>query len=184
MNELEVFVDAGQAISSEEVLLVALQEAPIGRNGTRIFSSTGAPLEPTDIFINDSVMIDGVLILDTPDFLRAALILVDVERADEVISSGVVTRVFADGFEIEIEGRADPSSACQNEATLDVLTSEATRRLTVTIDEAGSMTTIGSLVIRGDEVTVTGQCNADGLEANVVLIIDDQRSMIEVRTSS
>lgn len=46
------------------------------------------------------------------------------------------------------------------------------------------MTTIGSLVIRGDEVTVTGQCNADGLEANVVLIIDDQRSMIEVRTSS
>jgi len=169
---LPVLLDPEQAVSASEPIDVELQAAPPGGNGTRILTTTGEPLALSDVFEADPVTVDGVLVLDDPDFLRAALILVDVDRAGELLVTGEVGELVVDGFELDLE-----NNPCRTGLPLEVTTDDDTRTLTVTITEDGSETAATEGVEVGDEVSVTGLCDASGLIANIVLVIDDTRAV-------
>ncbi len=168
---LPVLLDPDQSVVSVEPVDVELQPAPAGGNGTRILTTTGEPLRLEDVFVADPVTVDGVLVLDDPDFVRAALILVDVDRAGELLVTGEVGELLEDGFELDLE-----SNPCRTGLPLAVTTDDETRTLTVTITEEGSETAVTPGVQLGDEVSVTGLCDPYGLLANIVLVIDDTRA--------
>ncbi|HKK51060.1 MAG TPA: DUF4382 domain-containing protein [Myxococcota bacterium] len=174
-DELSVRLDPGQIVVSEDVLSVVLQDAPMdGGNGTQILTTRGVVLEPEDLFLDDPVTLDGVLVLDDPDFLRAALIIVDISLAQEGVASGTVVSVGGDGVVLETE--TNPCS--RSGSDLEVRIDEETRIVTVTITEDSSTTTAGGTVEEQDSVTATGVCETDGsFSAEVVIVIDDQRDL-------
>ena len=145
-----------------------------GGNGTQILTTRGVVLEPEDLFLDDPVTLDGVLVLDDPDFLRAALIIVDISLAQEGVASGTVVSVGGDGVVLETE--TNPCS--RSGSDLEVRIDEETRIVTVTITEDSSTTTAGGTVEEQDSVTATGVCETDGsFSAEVVIVIDDQRDL-------
>ncbi|MCR9093739.1 MAG: DUF4382 domain-containing protein [bacterium] len=170
VDVLPILLDPDQAVSALDPIDVALQSAPPGGNGTRILTTTGAPLALEDVFEGDPLTVDGVLVLDDPDFIRGALVLVDVERAGELLVTGEVVKVLDDGFELDLD-----VNPCRSGRPLAVTTDENTRALSVTITEEGSETAVTDGVVVGDEASVTGLCDDTGLIANIVLVIDDQR---------
>lgn len=169
---LPVLLDSGQPVARDVPIDVLLQAAPMGGNGTRILTTTGVPLEVAEVFAGDPITVDGVLVVDDPDFVRAALVLVDVERAGEALASGEVVEIREGGFVIDLE-----SNPCRTGGSLDVLTDDETREVSVTITDEGSLTSVGVGLELDDQVSVTGWCETDALLASVVLRIDDQRAI-------
>lgn len=166
-----VLLDLDQSVSAADPIDVELQAAPLGGNGTQILTTTGEPLTLEDILESDPVTVDGVLILDDPDFIRAALILVDTHRAGEILVTGEVTDTVEDAFDLDVD-----TNPCRSGSPLSVTTDDATRFLTVTITDEGSETAVADGPSIGDETSVTGLCDESGLIANIVLVITDERA--------
>jgi hypothetical protein len=171
---IPVLPDVDQSLPSDAPIDVVLEPAPPGGNGSRVLSTTGEPLLPSDLFDGDAVLVDGVLVPDDPDFVRAALVLVDLDRLLERISTGEVVDPTPAGFTLLAD-----VNGCRTGPELDVWTDEATRILRVTITDEGSTSEIAEAVTAGDEVSVTGACQPEGLVADVVLILVDERPPVE-----
>ncbi len=169
-DEIPVLLDADQGVASVEPVAVQLASAPAGGGGTRILSTTGDPLDVADVLDGDAVLVDGVLVLGTPDSIRAALVLVDIDRLLEQLSSGEVADPTEDGFVLLTD-----ENVCRTGSELDVVTDAATRFLRVTITADGSTSELTDRVETGDQVSVTGVCQPEGLVADVVLVVVDER---------
>ncbi len=169
-DEIPIVLDPDQSVSAAGAIDVRLEPAPLGGNGSRILSTTGEVLGAEDVLEGDAVLVDGVLVLDSPDFLRAALVLVDIDRLLERLSTGEAIDVSEAGFTLVSE-----ENGCRTGATLEVVTDEATRFLRVTITPDGSMSALTDGVLEGEIVSVTGVCHPEGLVADTVLIVDDER---------
>lgn len=171
VGEIPFLPDPDQGVASDEVIPVLLAPAPVGGGGSRILSTTGEPLVVGDVLDGDAVLVDGVLRRTKPDVIRAALVLVDLDRLLERLSSGEVADPDADGFVLWPD-----ENACRSGGELDVVTDSATRFLRVTITPEGSTSELADSVRAGDQVSVTGTCQPEGLVADVVLIVVDERA--------
>jgi hypothetical protein len=167
---IPVLPDADESLPDDEPIDVRLEPAPPGGNGSRILTTTGEPLLLEDVLVGDAVLVDGALVVDDPDFIRAALVLVDLDRLLERISTGEVADPTPEGFTLLAE-----SNGCSSDAELEVVTDDATRFLRVTITEDGSTGELADGVAAGDRVSATGACQPEGLVADVVLIVVDER---------
>lgn len=157
-------LEEGQSVFSEDSLIVQLQQ------GTKVFTRKGAPLEWSEIMIDDAVRATGILVISNvvDDRLNAAFIMVDVaametDRIEGIISEapeagGARLQVLTDDGVVCVDV---PSSARVFEVELD--------------DGAGqgsSMAIDRSELRRGDQVNifgVDGESNGDCFTAKTVI---------------
>lgn len=156
-GRFQIEVDAGQGFGPGTVLTVQLQE------GTGIFSRKGQRLDEGDITPGEPVRVVGVLVISNveDDFLKASVVVLDVEAMTGERISGEITSVSLGGARLEVE--TDEGSRC-----VDVPAEARVFAVTVDGDEAEAKAIDRSDLKPGDQVTVFGVPNGC-LEARTVI---------------
>ena len=170
-------VAPGGAITSDAPLPVELQDAPVGGNGTRIVSKTGAALSEADLLVGREVSVDGIIVSASgATSIRSALVVVDVGPVSVQRLSGTVLAATTTGATVSTSSAAD--NPCANAAgNVDVAIDGTTRFLTVIVTDDSSTTVMGGSLGAGQAVDVYGQCRTTGVfDARQVVIIDDRRT--------
>lgn len=169
-------VDPGQVVGSGDPLAVDLQPAPAGGNGTKILEKDGTVLSYLALTDGQAVLVDGVLqIGSAEDRLKAALVFVDgdLEPVERIV--GEIVELLAGGdFRIAPDGEACGVMT----SSFQIDTDSETRLFTVVVTDSDATSSFGADLAPGDRVEVYGSCDAfaGDLDADTVLLIDDQRS--------
>ena len=160
-------VDPDQGIITSGGLPVALQPAPDGGNGTKILSRSGELLTSADIIPPRRVMVDGVLILSDPDYLNAALVIVDTTDAsgnDE--ARGTAERVGADSLLL-----AADAFPCEAGTGSFIVSFNSSTIVYLSTETGGKFVDTGSLAPR-QELDISGSCEGTTLAARTIIIRD------------
>ncbi|MCU7842570.1 MAG: DUF4382 domain-containing protein [Candidatus Thiodiazotropha sp. (ex Monitilora ramsayi)] len=160
----------GFTMNAPDTLDVVLQ-SPVGFNGTRILSKSGQLIDYTAILVRRALKVDGVQ-QTLSDPLKAAVAIVDTEMDGRVAASGEVGGLITGGFILLPEAGTTP---CGVSGDLTILLAPDAAVTTVTITESTVDVSPGGVLASGQEVGVSGQCGADSLSADTVVIVDDQR---------
>lgn len=170
-------VAPGEAVTSDALLPIELQEAPAGGNGTRIVSRNGAALTEADLLVGRDVSIDGVIVSSAgATHVRSALVVVDTGPVTVQRLSGTVLAAAATGATVSTSSAADNPCA-KAPGNVDVAIDGATRFLTVIVTDDSSTTVMGGMLAAGQMLDVYGQCRtAVTFGARQVVIIDDRRT--------
>lgn len=158
-------VDPDQGISTLDPLPVALQSAPVGGNGTRILTPAGEPLSYSDIVPPRDVLVDGVLQLASPDYLNAALVVVDLFSGHDE-ASGTIDRVGASSLLLEAD--AFPCEPGVGPGWFEVGFDSGT---VIYLSTAGGGSFVDSdSLAPGQEADISGECVGTLLEAATIII--------------
>ncbi|MCU7905519.1 MAG: DUF4382 domain-containing protein [Candidatus Thiodiazotropha sp. (ex Epidulcina cf. delphinae)] len=153
-----------------EPLAVELQN-PVGYNGTRIITKHGELLDYTAITVLRLLQVDGVR-LPAPDSIKAAVVIVDTSNNSQMAAEGSVASVETDGFILTPEAGSTP---CGVVGDLLVTLAERVNVTTLIItDDTVDIIPDGE-VEAGQSVGVKGVCEAGGLTASYLVIVDDRR---------
>ncbi|MCU7926215.1 MAG: DUF4382 domain-containing protein [Candidatus Thiodiazotropha sp. (ex Dulcina madagascariensis)] len=153
-----------------ELLAVELQD-PVGYNGTRIITKHGELLDYTAITVPRLLQVDGVRQPAT-DSLKAAVVIVDTANAGQAAAEGSVASVETGGFILIPEAGSTP---CGLVGDLFVTLADSANVTTVIIMDDTVDITPDGVVETGRTVGVKGVCEAGGLTANHLVIVDDRR---------
>jgi hypothetical protein len=168
-------VSSGGPVITSDVLGVMFQPGSKGVNGTRIVSSSGELLKPTQVVKPLPVQVDGTLELMTGSdpLFKAALVILDKGIIGTEQVTGTILSVGAGTITL----KPDVDIVC-GVATTQLLVNLAqdVEILTVTITEAGSEIVPGGMPAVGQTVGMNGRCEASDYETDNVVIVDDQRT--------
>ncbi|MCU7883592.1 MAG: DUF4382 domain-containing protein [Candidatus Thiodiazotropha sp. (ex Lucinoma annulata)] len=154
-----------------DLLSVELQ-SPTGFNGTRILAKNGELLDYTSIIVPRLLQVDGVELTAT-DSLKAAVIIVDQSDSSSMaVAEGTVASVQTGGFILSPEAGTTP---CGVVGDLVVSLTDDVTITTVTITDDTADVMPDGVLEAGQSVALNGVCEAGGLTADNLVIVDDQR---------
>ncbi|MCU7946268.1 MAG: hypothetical protein KZQ72_06440, partial [Candidatus Thiodiazotropha sp. (ex Cardiolucina cf. quadrata)] len=154
-----------------DLLSVELQ-SPTGFNGTRILAKNGELLDYTSIIVPRLLQVDGVELTAT-DSLKAAVIIVDQSDSSSMaVAEGTVASVQTGGFILSPEAGTTP---CGVVGDLVVSLTDDVTITTVTITDDTADVMPDGVLEAGQSVALNGICEAGGLTADKLVIVDDQR---------
>lgn len=162
-SRFDMDVDAGQGFVPGTQLAVELQA------GTKIFSRRGQELMEDDIGPDLPVRSVGVLVIGVEDFLKASVIVLDLESATREKVFGEIVSKESAGARIELR-TADDQIVCAD------ISEQAEVFLLVLEDDGGSFEMIDRADLTvGDDVAVFGlPDDSDGcLDAEKVIVFAD-----------
>lgn len=158
-------VAPNQAIQVNGDLPVLLQSAPAGGNGTRVLSRNGVSLSAADIIPPRGVRVDGVLRLLNPDYLNAALVIVDLRdlgSGDE--ASGHIERVDVGSLLLNTD-----DFPCEAGSGSFIVTFGAGTDVYRAYKSEGGFVGTDSLE-PGQDVDISGECVGIELAADTIII--------------
>jgi len=158
-------VDPNQGIQPSGELPVALQPAPNGGNGTKILSRSGEVLSGADIIPPRPIMVDGVLILASPDYLNAALVILDTpDNSAKDEASGLIERLGTNSLQL-----AADSFPCEPGAGSFIVGFDRDTVVYLSAESGGRFVDTDSLA-SGQKVDVSGACEGTTLAARTIII--------------